>query len=227
MLSTAEPRPVTRVAAFDVDGTILRGQSQAYFAKLLVRRRAAGPALLALVAWCYALMRLGVRIDQEKAQRKVIGTLAGMPQARMDALLASFAAEVLGPNLRPEALAEIARLQAEGCRVVLVSAAPSLIISRLADHLGADGYVATEIAPPVGGKFSGRLVGASVLGEEKVARLSRYAGDRFGDWELHAAYGDQDTDGPLLALARHPVAVSPSRELAKLAAARGWPVRAW
>lgn len=227
MLSSAVPSSVTRVAAFDVDGTILRGQSQAYFAKMLVRRRMAGPGLMAQVVWWYALMRLGVPFDQGEAQRKVIGSLAGKPQAWIDAVLASFVTEALAPNLRPEALAEIARLRAEGCRIVLVSAAPALIISRLAAHLGVDGYVATEVAPPVDGKFSGRLVGDSVMGEEKVRRLTSYAADAYGDWELHAAYGDQDLDAPLLALARHPVAVCPMRELAQMAEARGWPMRWW
>jgi HAD superfamily hydrolase (TIGR01490 family) len=227
MLSPASASSVTRVAAFDVDGTILRGQSQAYFAKMLVRRRLASATLMAQVVWWYALMRLGVPFDQAKAQRTVIGSLAGSPQAWIDEVLASFVAEALAPNLRPAALSEIARLRAEGCRIVLVSAAPALIISRLAEHLGVDGYVATEVVPPVDGKFSGRLVGDSVMGEEKVRRLLSYAADAYGAWELEAAYGDQDLDGPLLALARRPVAVCPTRELAQMAAARGWPVRQW
>ncbi|CAN7408187.1 HAD family phosphatase [Phenylobacterium sp. LjRoot219] len=218
---------MTRVAAFDVDGTILRGQSQVYFAKMLVRRRIAGAGLMARVLWWYALMRLGVPFDQAKAQRTVIGSLAGAPQAWIDEVLATFVSEALAPNLRPGALAEIDRLRAAGCRILLVSAAPSPIISRLAEHLGLDGYVATEVAPPVDGRFSGQLVGASVMGGEKVLRLQSYAAEAFGQWELHAAYGDQDLDGPLLALARHPVAVCPTRELAQMAAARGWPVRQW
>lgn len=194
---------------------------------MLVRRRIASPALLALVLWWYALMRLGVGFDQQKAQRKVIGSLAGTPQAWLDEVLASFVEEALVADLRPGVVAELERLRGEGCRIVLVSAAPSLIIARLAAHLGVDDFIATTVAPPVDGKFSGQLVGASVLGEEKVARLTRYAEEAFGAWELHAAYGDQDVDGPLLAVARHPVAVCPSRELARMAAAKGWAVQQW
>lgn len=227
MLSPAASTSLTRVAAFDVDGTILRGQSQVYFAKMLVRRRIAGFGLMAQVLWWYALMRLGAKFDQAKAQRTVIASLAGAPQAWIDEVLASFVADALAPNIRPGALAEIARLHAEGCRILLVSAAPSPIISRLAEHLGVDGYIATEVAPPVDGKFSGRLVGDSVMGEEKVRRLLSYAADVYGDWELQAAYGDQDLDGPLLALAQRPVAVCPNRELAQMAKARGWAVENW
>lgn len=100
MLSPAAAISVTRVAAFDVDGTILRGQSQVYFAKMLVRRRIAGAGLMARVLWWYALMRLGVPFDQAKAQRTVIGLLAGAPQAWIDEVLATFVSEALAPNLR-------------------------------------------------------------------------------------------------------------------------------
>ena len=60
-----------------------------------------------------------------------------------------------------------------------------------------------------------------------VVRLREYADRTFGAWDLHAAYGDQHHDGPMLALAANPVAVSPTRELARLATAEGWAVRNW
>jgi HAD superfamily hydrolase (TIGR01490 family) len=216
-----------RVAAFDVDGTLLRGQSQAYFAKMLVQRRLARPSLMARVVWWYALMRLGAPFDQEAAQRKVVASLAGMPQARLDEVLASFVTEALVGKIRPGAVAELDRLRAEGCEIVLVSAAPVLLIERLAAHLGVAHVVATGVASPVEGRFSGRLEGPIVLGPEKVVRLREYADRTFGAWDLHAAYGDQHHDGPMLALAANPVAVSPTRELARLATAEGWAVRNW
>jgi HAD superfamily hydrolase (TIGR01490 family) len=218
---------VVRIAAFDVDGTLIKGQSQAYFTATLVKRGLASPSLMLRVFGWYALMRLGVPVDQAKAQRRVIASLAGLPQARMDQVLDDFVAASLVPRIRPGAHAEISRLRAVGCRIVLVSAAPAPIIARLSRILGADGYVATVIAPPVDGKFSGRIEGVSVLGREKVARLTRYADAVYGAWELHAAYGDQEVDGPLLSTARYPVAVHPCPGLLKMAAANDWPVQAW
>ena len=108
-----------------------------------------------------------------------------------------------------------------------MSAALAPIVAKVAEHLGADGHVATEVAPSADGRFSGRLDGASVVGAEKLSRLERFADLTYGAWELHAAYGDQMADAPLLAAARHPAAVCPSRALARLAAAKGWTILGW
>lgn len=217
----------TRIAAFDVDGTIVPGQSQEQLVALLVRKGEAPPLLLLRVLWWATLYRLGVELDFQAIQRRVVSTFTGVPQHRLDRIFDALLSEKLVPALRPGAVAEIARRREQGCAIVLLSASLSPIIGRLAGHLGADGHVATDVAPGRAGLFSGVVEGARVAGPEKLRRLARFADAAYGNWELFAAYGDHVSDEPLLAAARHPCAVSPTAELAALARTRNWRVEAW
>lgn len=221
---TAPPHPVV---AFDLDGTLLAGQSQVYLVRLLVRRRWCPAGLLLRVLWWFLLHRLGVPLDVRHLQRRVVARFAGVPQAWFDAVLDELVADALMPNLRPRALAEIAALHRSGASVVLVSASLAPIAARLAERLGLAGAVATEIAPAVDGRFSGRIAGDMVIGEAKMRHLSTLATARFGRWELVAAYADHHSDLPLMRAARRAVAVCPTPTLRKEAIRSGWTIAAW
>src|SRR5215475_11349866 len=92
-------RPPTRIVAFDVDGTLIEGQSQILFAHYIVRRGGASRVLLIQIGWWYALYRLGIRLPVAQIQRRMVGAFAGMPIDHMQSMLDAFSTEVLADHL--------------------------------------------------------------------------------------------------------------------------------
>jgi HAD superfamily hydrolase (TIGR01490 family) len=91
--------------------------------------------------------------------------------------------------------------RSQGHEVVVVSASFTDYLRPVADRLGVDAVLATELEV-VDGRLTGRLAGANVRGAEKVRRLETWLGDEPAElW----AYGDSSGDRELLARADHPV----------------------
>ena len=96
--------------------------------------------------------------------------------------------------------------RAQGHHVVLVSASFGVYLRPLAEALGVDGVVATELTVE-DGRCTGALAGGNCRGIEKVVRLHAYLDEHFGGREAVElwAYGDSPGDLELLADADHAV----------------------
>lgn len=196
-MALAPDAPAGRVvAAFDFDGTMVPGDSLLRFVLL-----ASGPRR---VVW--ALLRHGPGValatvagvgsrDRAKA-RFVSSALRGLDAEVVRAHGQRFA-DVLLARLRPEAMARLQWHRARGDELVIVSASLLVYLEPLGRRLRFDAVLATGLE--VDGKtLTGRLEGANVRGQEKVARLREWlAGSSCELW----AYGDSAGDRALLAAA--------------------------
>ena len=215
------------IAAFDLDGTVLRGQSGALWAWHLAGRRLVPTGTALRVAALLVRYRRGARLDYDRLASELLAGFEGRSTANFEALLEPFIEDRLMPTVRRDARATMARLRAEGCHVVLASAALAPIVARLAARLPVDGWLATELAPPVDGAFAGRLNGPVRHGPAKLEALVDYADARFTIWHLEHAFTDHESDLALLEAARRPIAVNPSPRLKRIARERRWPVAPW
>jgi phosphatidylglycerophosphatase C len=169
------------LVAFDFDGTLTSRDS---FTAFLAWR--AGSAYL---------------INRDRGRLKAAAVrrfLAGETRAELEAEAQTFAAEHGRALLRPDALRAWRRWQAEGARLVIVTASPEIVVSPIARGLGADRLIGTRLAFDANDRVTGDLEGANCRGPEKVRRLRETFGP---DVALEAAYGDTDGDTEMLALA--------------------------
>ena len=212
-------------AFFDLDKTVIAKASMVAFGR---RFRTAGMIdrrVLAIAVWNGLLFRwLGAN---EKRMRKfresTLRITKGWDHAMVSALVRDALVDVIEPIVYAEAL-ELMRMHREAGRLVfLVSASPEEIVTPLAEHLGADGAVASRALLDETGHYTGD-VELYAYGEEKVAALKSIAGSYGIDLAASYAYSDSITDAPMLHAVGHPRAVNPDRELARLAADEGWPV---
>ncbi len=187
------------VAAFDVDGTLVPGDSLLPFVWRHVGRR----------RFLLASARHGLRVglatgagigSRDAAKARFVST-ALRRQIEADLIEAGRRyAEDLAKRAHPAALARVEWHRRRGDELVMISASLTLYLQPLADRLGFDAVLATDLEPGVGGRLSGALLGANVRGPEKVARLERWLDG--ADCELWA-YGDSAGDRELLARADH------------------------
>ena len=76
-------------------------------------------------------------------------------------------------------------------------------------------------------RWTGRILGQAMFGEAKARAVKRLAGEMQLDLARCYAYGDSADDRWLLAAVGWPSVVNASRELARIARMRGWPILRW
>ncbi len=223
----ATPAAAPRLALFDLDGTLLAGDTD--------------------VLWCEFLIDEGV-LDSETSSaanrdiadryaRGDIGpaefaafyaaTLAGRSPAQWSPRRERFVAGAIAPRIGAASFDLVERHRAEGHRLVLTTATNRFLTAPIAVLLGIADLVATDLEVGASGEFTGRTAGIVNMREGKVARLA----DWLADGGLAASslatatfYSDSINDLPLLRAVGTPVVVDPDSRLRAEALTRGWPV---
>lgn len=224
--SQAAPRDaVGPVAFFDLDGTLVVGQTQFLLVKFLRQAGVVSGGFLIGAGTWFLAYKAGLVKATDASRRKGAAVLRGLEEHEAEVLMERFAAEELMPRLFPRAVAALQEHQAAGDRVVVLSAALEPLVRAFCARLGVSWYAgaACEVRD---GVLTGLIKGPIPYGEEK-ARLARciaseWAVDLADCW----AYGDHDTDISLLESVGHPVAVRPRPGLRAVAERAGWPILA-
>lgn len=218
-----------RIAAFDLDGTLLDGQSGTLILRYLISRHLISGKAMILAAWWGVRYKLHLPHRQSEVREILIGQIKHLPASAIVALMRDFHDEVMIPRYRKDGIAEVARRREEGEHVVIVSATFDAVAQASREYLGADAALATLMERDDRGHYTGRVQGEVTAGPEKARRLVAYADETFGQgrWVVAHAYGDHYTDAPLLELAEEAFAVDPGPTMRREAARRGWPELEW
>ena len=192
------------VAAFDFDGTLTRRDTLIpYLARGLGWPR----LLIALIKCSPWLAGYALRLVPNDVAKATLlrATLAGRSVAEMEGWTTQWLAKDFPGQLQSWTMARLAWHKAAGHCCVIVSASPDVYLERVAEQLGFDGLVCTELQV-ASGILTGDMQTPNCHGEQKVLRLKRWLAGRFGAGldgvELYA-YGDTSGDLPLLRRAQH------------------------
>lgn len=210
------------VAFFDVDHTLIAGNSASLYARYMRRRAAARLRDLALTAYYYTLYKVN-RLDLEAVMTRTVRTLEGRSEDEYRTLCERFVAEAMVPLVYPDAARRIAEHRAKGDLVVLVSASIDYIVAPLARHVGADHALATAL-DSAGGRLTGTYTRPACFAAGKVHWAERYCAEQGADLAASTFYTDSVSDLPLLERVGAPRPVNPDFLLRREAARRGWPI---
>jgi HAD superfamily hydrolase (TIGR01490 family) len=215
-----------RLTLFDLDHTLLEGDSDVLWCEFLMQR---GVLDRAAFAGRNEAMERGYRagtVGTQAFSEFYVSTLAGRSPAAWQPLREGFLNDVIAPRLGAAARALVRERQRDSELVVLTTATNRYITELTAVELGIEHLLATECEIGADGAFTGRTRGTLNMREGKAVRLQAWLaerGQRLTDFES-SAYSDSMNDITLLEMADHPHAVHPDARLAAIAAQRGWPV---
>jgi HAD superfamily hydrolase (TIGR01490 family) len=214
-------RPV--VAIFDLDGTLVVGQTQALLVRFLRRARVVSlPFVIGTGLW-FVGYKAGLVKVTEASRAKGAEVFAGLTEERVHDLMERFTEEVMVPRLHPGSTAALAEHMAEGDVVVVVSAALEPLVAALCRRLGVAEFAGAR-CEMADGRFTGRLLGPVPYGGAKARVAAHFIATLGADAADCWAYADHDTDLELLRSVGHPVAVNPRRGLRSEAEQKGWPI---
>ncbi len=210
-----------RAAIFDLDGTLVRGTSaERLLVPWLVKQGVIGARQLASAAALAAAYPL---LGRTRALRRNKRWISRVPVDAVASRMERFLDVVIATRWCTPVLDRLGKLRCLGHRIFLLSGAPDFIVEAVGARFGVDGVVATpmEVRDSL---YTGRLGGAHVFADAKLTALRALARERALDLDVSWGFADHLSDVPFLEAFGHPVVVSPSRELRKVAEQRAWQV---
>ena len=211
------------LAIFDLDNTLLAGDSDYLWGRFLVEQNLVDGE-------SYERENLRFLHEYEVGTLDILEflefslkPLSEMEPERLAELHRQFMAEKIQPIILPKALALLDKHRRAGDTLLIVTATNSFVTRPIASALGIEHLIATE-PEQIDGRFTGRVAGTPSFREGKVTRLTEWLQKQGENLAGSGFYSDSHNDLPLLEMVKHPVAVDPDDTLHDHARARGWPI---
>ncbi|OLS63238.1 histidinol-phosphatase [Pseudomonas putida] len=212
-----------RLALFDLDNTLLGGDSDHAWGDYLCARGILDPVEYQNRNDAFYQDYLAGKLDLQAYLNFSLEILATTEMAQLDEWHGDFMRDCVEPIILPKALALLKKHRDAGDKLVIITATNRFITGPIAKRLEVETLLATE-CELVDGRYTGRSIDVPCFREGKVTRLNRWLEENKLNLEGSYFYSDSMNDLPLLEQVDNPVAVDPDPNLRAEAEKRGWPV---
>jgi HAD superfamily hydrolase (TIGR01490 family) len=215
-----------RLALFDLDNTLLAGDSDYEWGQFLVDRGVLARDEYEAQNRAYYEQYAAGTLDIHEFLGFALRPLAAHEPAELRRWHAEFMQARILPMIGAPARALVRGHLEAGDLCAMITATNSFVTAPIAREFGVPHLIATE-PEQRGGRFTGRVAGIPCFREGKVKRLEEWLAGRGGSvagFAESACYSDSHNDLPLLERVTRPVAVDPDPKLAAQAKVRGWAV---
>jgi HAD superfamily hydrolase (TIGR01490 family) len=213
------------LALFDLDNTILAGDSDYNWSRFLIQEGYLDGAIHAEKnEKFYADYKAGT-LDIYAFVEFQFKPLARNPRTVLNQLLKKYVEEVIKPMITEKARALVKKHQDEGDLIIVITATNSFITKPIAELFGIENLIGTDPEEKEG-EFTGKVSGLPSFKEGKVTRLEAWLKGKnlsLASFEKSYFYSDSHNDLPLMQKVTHPVAVDSDDVLSEYAQSKGWP----
>ncbi|MDE0687151.1 MAG: HAD-IB family hydrolase [Candidatus Poribacteria bacterium] len=216
------------VAFFDVDGTLLKSTIVHYYIWMRFKETPFLLKYLWLVGFLPKIVYYLIldRISRPRFNETFYRNYRGMNVDEIKELSTEMFEAYLRPKIFPAAIAQIQEHKEQGTPVVFVTGSLDFIVQPIADFLNVDSVLAPQLHEQ-NEQFTGKLTTVPLIGEEKAKAMQAYS-ERHGiSLKDSYAYGDSQSDLPMLECVGNPVVVNPGKALREKALASGWEMHEW
>ena len=214
------------LALFDLDNTLLSGDSDYEWGQFLVDRGVLDRAEYEAQNRVYYEQYVAGTLDIHEFLGFALRPLARHEPEDLARWHAEFMRARILPMIASGARTLVARHAGAGDLCAIVTATNSFVTRPIAAEFGISHLIATE-PESVNGRFTGRVAGTPCFREGKVERVGDWLaglGVALKSFSTSTFYSDSHNDLPLLERVTRPVAVDPDPQLEAEAARRRWPV---
>lgn len=213
---------------FDVDGTLLKSTIVHYY---IWMRSVKVPFFLKQIWLVGFLPKIAYylildRVSRTRFNQVFYRNYRGMNAAETKALSTEMFEAYLRPKIFSEAVSEIQKHKQQGMAVVLVTGSLNFIVQPIANYLGVDTVLAPRLREQ-NGRFTGELTTAPLIGARKGEAIQAFAEQHEISLKDSYAYGDSQSDLPMLECVGNPVVVNPGKALRQKALDSDWELHEW
>ena len=214
-----------KLALFDLDGTLIAGDSDHAFGEFMVAQGWVDGQLHRQRNDAFYRQYQAGTLDIAEYIDFTTSAWRGRPLAEQHSLIQRFMAEVMAPQLLAPAHALLQAHRDAGDLIAIVTATNEFITRPIADALGVPHLLAVQLERDAQGRATGRIHGVPSFREGKIVRVQQWLagmGLALSGFERSVFYSDSTNDLPLLDIVSEPVATNPSPALGAIASDRGW-----
>jgi HAD superfamily hydrolase (TIGR01490 family) len=219
------------IAIYDMDKTVTRRATYNGFLAHMAPRGAPWRLLL-LPFLPFGLLLYALKIWSRSRLKEFSLSLfigGGIHQNEYAKFAESYAKQVIGNNVYPQFITQLAAEKTAGYSHVLATASYRLYVDAIAAKLGFDYIIATDLVIDDGGYVRAQIDGDNCYDTAKLAKVEQWMAKnnlKRGDCYIRA-YSDHVSDAPLLRYADEAYATNPHPPLAEMAKAKGWQILDW
>ena len=214
------------LALFDLDNTLLSGDSDYEWAQFLIERGVLERSEYEAKNDRFFLQYKAGRLDIHESLEFQLAPLARYPRATLDEWHREFMRAKIEPIIRAKGLELVRRHLGHGDLCAIVTSTNAFISAPIARAFGVEHLIATELEVR-DGRFTGKPSGTPSFREGKITRVEEWLADQgriLASFTAIWFYSDSQNDLPLLEYVTHPVAVDPDEVLRREAVKRGWQI---
>ena len=210
------------MAVFDLDGTLVKGNSSFNFCLYLSNKGVLPRFAIFYALWSYFCFYFG-KVSLVDLHKKVFNRLLkGLKLSILETHMELFLVQFLDKAVYLPAVESLRSAQRLGHYTLILSNAPSFLVKKIAAYFRVDAWRATEYAVDLEGKLS--HISSILEGKDKAECVTCLARQwRIGLADV-TAYTDSHLDLPLLETAGTAVGVNPNRILRKICKRSNWKI---
>jgi HAD superfamily hydrolase (TIGR01490 family) len=211
------------LAIFDLDNTLLGGDSDHAWGEFLVQRGIVDRTIYAEANDRFYREYQNGTLDIHAYLAFALEPLTRFTRDELKALHDDFMCTMVAPMRLAKADALLAEHRARGDFLLIITATNAFVTRPIGIALGVDALLATE--PEIrNDRYTGKITGTACFREGKVTCLREWLAQHPYDIESASFYSDSQNDLPLLEMVGRPVAVDPDETLRRVATERDWPI---
>lgn len=215
---------MTRLALFDLDNTLLAGDSDHAWGDFLVERGIVNGQYYKDTNDRFYADYCAGQLDIHAYLAFALQVLSEHTHDQLRRWHHEFMQEKIEPLVLPKALALVKEHRRAGDTLLIITATNDFVTRPIAERFGVHTLLATT-AEFAHGRYTGRVAGTPCYREGKVMRLREWLRKHPHTLDGSVCYSDSHTDLPLLEMVATPIAVDPNDALRTAAKQRGWEIR--
>jgi HAD superfamily hydrolase (TIGR01490 family) len=213
-------RKISQISCFDLDHTLLQGNSSFQFGVHLYRQGLLPFATMLYLAGAYGLYQSGLLSLSRMQQQIFTRFFQGLSRSLMTSQASSLLDQVFAHSCYSPAVQALNSAKREGHYTLILSSGPDFLVEEYAKRFGVDGWRASQYTTDAHGHFS--TIDQLFLADQKAQWVQQLISELGIEKEAVAAYSDSILDLPFLLSAGHPVAVRPDSALYRLSQQNNW-----
>ena len=211
------------LAIFDLDNTLIGGDSDHLWGEFLVRHGHVDKDFYRRENDRFYAQYVAGTLDIEEWLSFQFAPLAAQDMATLKRWHQQFMLEEIQPIMLPKAEELIESHRTKGDTLLVITATNHFITAPIVERLGIPHLIAT-IPEQLNGAFTGQVDGLPSYQQGKITRLEAWLKEHPLSMEGSTFYSDSHNDLPLLKQVEFAVAVAPDEILRETAQQHNWPI---
>ncbi len=211
------------LALFDLDNTLLSGDSDYEWGQFLVRKGLVDPTVYETENQRFYGQYQQGTLNILEYSAFAFKPLSERSMEELAELHRTFMQETILPIISATALDLVARHRQKGHTLMVITATNSFVTRPIVEAFGITNLLATE-PKIVDGRYTREVAGTPCFQHGKVSRLQEWLQNREETLDGSYFYSDSHNDLPLLEMVENPIAVDPDMTLHNIALERSWPI---